>query len=232
MEINEIEKLESPKASKLMMRMVLIAALIIIVIGIIYYRSLAALPFSLGVIATSGLNIIKLRMLERTVQKIVYMEDQEMGKNIIRLQYLLRYLITGVVLVIIGLISTYTTEPAFYSSREAYFAVWAAIFPNAPEALKNAPLISIWGAIAGIFTMQLSVILVRSMKLEKDGTNFIEYKDEDETDENTDEDTDDVNVDIDDEIDNYVDDTDDGSDNDVNDTDDGSDNKPDDVNKV
>ena len=162
--------------------MVLIAALVIIVIGAVFYRSLAAIPFTFGVLITSGLNIIKLRMLERTVHKVVYMEDPEMGKNVVRLQYLLRYFLTGVVLVAVGLIHTYTTPAPFYSSRDAYFGVWAALFPNGPQSLLSAPLISIWGAIAGIFTMQLSVILVRSMKLEKDGNNFIKYDDDDEGD--------------------------------------------------
>ena len=163
-----------------MIRMVMVAALAIIVIGAVFYRSLAAIPFTFGVLITSGLNIIKLRMLERTVHKVVYMEDPEMGKNVVRLQYLLRYFLTGAVLVAVGLIHNYTTPPPFYSTRDAYFGVWAALFPNGPEALLSAPLISIWGAIAGIFTMQLSVILVRSMKLEKDGDTFIEYNDDED----------------------------------------------------
>ena len=171
---------ESPNPSKLMRRMIVVSALAIIVIGAVFYRSLAAIPFALGVMVTSGLNIIKLRMLERTVRKVINMDDQEAGKNVVRLQYLFRYFITGVVLVAVGFIYNYTTPPPFYSSRENYFGVWAALFPNAPEALLNSPLISIWGAIIGIFTMQLSVILVRSMKLEKDGDNFIKYDEDGE----------------------------------------------------
>ena len=175
-----IDDLGSTKASKLMTRMIMVAALIIIIAGVIYYRSLAALPFALGVIIISGLNIIKVRMLEKTVQKVVNMDNQESGKNLVRFQYLLRYMLTGVVLVAIGLISNYTTRPPFYSSRESYFAVWATLFPNAPEALLEAPVISVWGALAGVFTLQLSIMLVRMFKLEKDGTNFIEYKDDDD----------------------------------------------------
>ena len=181
---NVNEKIEPPRASKLMKKMILISALLIIIIGIIFYlidgRPFAALPFALGVLVTATLNIIKMRMLERTVHKVVYMDDQDAGKNVVRLQYLLRYLLTGVVLVAIGLINNYTTAPPFYSSRETYFAVWAMLFPNAPESLLNAPLISVWGALAGIFTLQIAVILVRAMKLEKDGTNFIKYEDENE----------------------------------------------------
>jgi hypothetical protein len=180
--MNESPNVHEPlKPSRLMMKMVLISALIIIVIGAVYYRSLAVIPFALGVFVTSGLNILKLRMLERTVQKVMNTEDQEMGKNIVRLQYLLRYLLTGVVLVAVGLIHNYTSPPPIYSSRDWYIAIWAALFPNAPDALLYAPFISMWGALTGIFTLQLSVILVRSLKLEKDGEHFVKYvEDEDE----------------------------------------------------
>jgi len=177
------------KPSGLMMKMVAVAALIIIVIGLIYYRSLAVIPFALGVLATSALNVLKLRMLERTVQKVVYMEDQETGKNMIRLQYLLRYFMTGLVLVLIGLIHNFTSPPPFYSSRDSYFGIWGMLFPNAPEALLTAPFISIWGALAGLFTLQISVIIVRSFKLEKDGTEFIKYDDEEEQENENEENT-------------------------------------------
>ena len=166
--------------SRFMRKMVLVAAVIIIVIGAVFYRSLAVIPFALGVLATSFLNVHKIRMLERTVEKVLDMEDQQDGKNTVRLQYLLRYFLTGVVLVIIGLIQNYTTPPPFYSSREWYIAVWAILFPGAPESLTTAPLISIWGAIFGIFTLQLSVLLLKIFKREKDGTNFIKYEDDDE----------------------------------------------------
>ena len=175
--------MDSPKTSKLMIRMVIVSAALIIAAGVIYYRSFAALPFALGVLVTSCLNIIKVRMLEQTVRKVVYMDDKEMGKNVVRLQYLFRYFITGIVLVAVGLIHTFTTPPPIYSDRESHLAVWATLFPGAPESFLNAPLISIWGALFGIFTLQLSVILVRSMKLEKDGENFIEYVDDEHEDE-------------------------------------------------
>ena len=168
------------KPSRLMMKMVLISALIIIIIGAVFYRSLAAIPFSLGVMVTSLLNILKLRMLERTVQKVMNTEDSEMGKNIVRLQYLLRYFLTGIVLVAIGLIHNFTSPPPIYSDRDWYIAIWGTIFPNAPEVFIHAPLISMWGALAGIFTLQLSVILVRSLKLEKDGEHFVKYEDDED----------------------------------------------------
>jgi hypothetical protein len=133
-------------------------------------------------------------MLEQTVAKVVEMDDVEAGKNVVRLRYLLRYFLTGIVLVAVGLIHNYTMPPPIYSTRESYITVWATLFPNGPESLLNAPFINIIGALAGIFTLQLSVILVRSLKLEKDGTEFIEYVDDndkeddgEDVDENNDE---------------------------------------------
>jgi len=184
---NKYEKKGLSKPSRLMIRMVIVTALLIIVIGMIYYRSFAALPFALGVIVTSCLNIIKIRMLEQTVHKVMSMTDQDAGKNTVRLQYLLRYLLTGVVLVLVGLIQNYTTPPPFYSDRTWYIAVWAILFPGGSEAFLNAPFISIWGALAGLFTLQASIIIIRSMKLEKNGENFIKYDNDDQVIEPGDE---------------------------------------------
>ena len=127
------------KISRLTKRIIFfigIAALAFIIAGCIYYRSLQALPFALGVILTSSLNVLKIIMLERTANKVVNMQDPDYGKNFVRFQYLLRYFLTGIVLLAVGLLHYYTT----------------------------APFISIWGAVAGIFTMQIAVIVVRSMK--------------------------------------------------------------------
>ena len=179
---------QRPNPAKLMTRMIIISAIIIIVIGTIYYRSFVAVPFTLGVCVTSALNVLKIWMLERSVQRIAGMdvEDKDMGKNIVRFQYLLRYFLTGVVLVAIGLIQNYTSPPPINSNRTVHIEVWATLFPNGPESLLNAPFISIWGALAGIFTLQLAVLIVRSMKLEKDGENFIKYEDDTESENDDD----------------------------------------------
>jgi len=184
-----IENTDELKPVKPMMKMVVVAAIIMIVLGILYYmlsaRPFVALPFALGVLITSALNIIRINMLEKTVRKVINMKmgDQEAGRNTVRLQYLFRFFLTGAVLVAVGLIQNYTTAPPIYSSREFYLPIWALLFPNGPESLLTAPFISLWGALAGIFTMQISVILLRFMKLEEDGTEFIEYKDDDEADD-------------------------------------------------
>jgi len=113
-----------------------ISALVLIAVGAVIYRSLEALYFAVGVILTSSLNVFKVMLLERTVKKAVDMEQPDTGNNYVRLQYLLRYFLTGLVLLAAGLVSVYV-EP---------------------------PFINIWGAVAGLFTLQIAVISVRSMK--------------------------------------------------------------------
>lgn len=175
---------EAVRPTRLMKKMVGVAGLLIIAIGLVYYiidaRALVIIPFTLGVAVTTFLNIFKLHLLERTVQKVVLMDDQGTGKNIVRFQYLLRFMLTGIVLVVIGLIDNFTAVPPFYMPDRSHFPFWATLFPNAPESLLSAPVISMWGALAGIFTLQISVIIIRTLKLEKDGDNFIEYVDDEE----------------------------------------------------
>jgi len=121
-----------------MVRMVCISALGIMVIGALIYRSVEALYFAVGVALTSSLNIGKIYLLERTVNKTLEMTDPNFGKNYVKLQYLLRYFITGAVLVGAALVTLYV-EP---------------------------PFINLWGALAGVFTLQIAVIIVRHSGLD------------------------------------------------------------------
>jgi len=159
-------------------RMIVIVTLAMIAGGVLYYSLMAdlyeALPFALGVIVTSSLNILKIIMLERSIQKTLGMDNPETGKNYIRLQYLFRYFITAVVLVIVGLLHVYIDSPR---------------------------IISIWGALFGLFTMQIALIAVRHTKLiedeppagkTEDGTDNIDEEKEDFTENSNEE-----NVDID-----------------------------------
>jgi len=131
-------------AGQKMVFVICIAALIIAAVGAVVYifvdslPTLDAIPFALGVVLTSALNILKIVMLERTIRITLDMEDPDRGKNYIRIQYLLRYILSGAVLLAAGLVSYYT--------------------PYTSIAI---------GAIIGIFTMQISVIVVRHMKLEE-----------------------------------------------------------------
>jgi len=60
--------------------------------------------FMLGVLLTTGLNIVKAIWLERVVERAVTIESQDAAANLIRVQYFLRFLLTGAVLVAAALI--------------------------------------------------------------------------------------------------------------------------------
>jgi len=168
------------KPSRMVIRMIFIVAFVMIVIGVIFYRSLAAIPFALGVLATSGLNVFLYKMIERTVRKALYLHYQGRGKVLIAFHGMLRFFIAGGVLAIIGVIHSFTSPPPISNPNRLYIEAWAAIFPGAPESLLTAPLISLWGALFGIFTLKLSLKVVGFLKLEKDGEHFVKYEDEEE----------------------------------------------------
>jgi len=119
--------------SKKMIFVIVVTSLVFIVGGVIFFRSFSALPFAFGVISTSALNIVKVIMLERTVQKVVDLKEKNAGRNFARLQYLLRFLLTGLVLF----------------------------------AAAKTPFIDFWGAIIGIFTLQIAAISVKFMKYDE-----------------------------------------------------------------
>ena len=97
-----------------------------ILVGFLYFRSSAAIPFALGVLLASALNCVKLKLLERAVDRAVTLGKEAVGKYI-QTQYILRFLLTGLVL----------------------------------AAAATLPFIDLWGAVAGLFTMQIAVLFVR-----------------------------------------------------------------------
>jgi hypothetical protein len=119
--------------------MIGIAALVMITGGAIFFRSIEALYFAFGVILTSGLNVLKVYMLERTVARTLEMDQESKGENYVKLQNLLRFGITAVVLLGVGLVQIYA-------------------YP---------PFINIFGAIFGLFTLQISVLTCRKTNLEE-----------------------------------------------------------------
>ena len=121
------------------MLMICVVALVIIAGGAVFFQSIEALYFAIGVILTSSLNVLKIYMLERTVNRTLDMDNPESGKNFVRLHYLVRYFLTGAVLLGAGL-------------------VWIYVDP---------PFINIWGAVLGVFTLQIAVIVVRHRKLDE-----------------------------------------------------------------
>ncbi|MCL2767712.1 MAG: hypothetical protein FWE49_03175 [Synergistaceae bacterium] len=112
-------------AEKKMIKVIVISSLIIIAAGAVYYRSLSVLPFAVGVFLMAALNVFKIIMLGRTIERAISMEEKKAG-SFIRFQHLLRFLLTGLVLVIAA----------------------------------KTPFISLWGAAAGIFTLQIAAYYV------------------------------------------------------------------------
>ena len=87
------------KMANKMIRTILIVAGIALVISIIYYRSLAFLPFLFGVVLGALSSIVKVILLDRTVNKAVSMEKKAAQRYVSR-QQLVRMLVSAVPLLI------------------------------------------------------------------------------------------------------------------------------------
>lgn len=85
--------------AKRMIFTILIIASVCILASAIYYRSLDFLPFFFGVLLGSVISITKVFLLERTVDKVLIME-QKRAKNYVSIQHLLRMLLSGAILVL------------------------------------------------------------------------------------------------------------------------------------
>ena len=80
-----------------MINNILIIAFVCILISVLYYRSMKFLPFLFGVLLGSSLSILKVFLLEHTVNKALTMEKTRAGAYV-SIQYILRFLLTGIVL--------------------------------------------------------------------------------------------------------------------------------------
>lgn len=90
------------RLSKVATKMIVViaaASLVFIIAGAVYYRSVSALYFALGVLLGAALNALKVVMLERGVNAAVNMDEKDAG-NYIRFQYLLRFSLTALILVL------------------------------------------------------------------------------------------------------------------------------------
>jgi predicted PurR-regulated permease PerM len=125
--------------AKRMILGILVSSLIFIAAGAAYYRSYSVFPFAIGVLLMAALNILKVLMLERVVRKAVDMDDKKDASNFIRAQYLLRLLLTGIVLFI--------------------------------AATDKVPFVNLWGAVAGIFTMQIAAFSLKFFPVEDEDTD-------------------------------------------------------------
>jgi hypothetical protein len=106
--------------------------------GAAYYRSFHMLPFMLGVVLTSALNVWRITMLRNAVENAVHMETGKDASNYMRGQYLLRFMALTAVLVAAALVAT----------RSDYMSL-------------------LWGAIAGVFTMQIATYSMKVLYKEK-----------------------------------------------------------------
>jgi len=92
--------------AKKMILIVCISVSVIIVIGVVCFRSLSCLPFVLGVLLGGLLNALKIIMLDRVVDKSVKMEEKK-ASNYAWFQSLLRFVLTGAVLAIAAIFLDY-----------------------------------------------------------------------------------------------------------------------------
>lgn len=94
------------KISALAKKMILTICILLIILvaaSIIYYRSLSCLQFIFGALLGSAVSIIKVIILERAVDKALSMDEKSAG-NYVRLQHLLRLMLTGAALLIAALV--------------------------------------------------------------------------------------------------------------------------------
>lgn len=80
-----------------MINNILIIAFVCILISVLYYRSMKFLPFLFGVLLGSSLSILKVFLLEHTVNKALTMEKSKAG-GYAGIQHIFRFFLIGFVL--------------------------------------------------------------------------------------------------------------------------------------
>ena len=121
-----------------MIIVIAISAIIMMLGGALFFRSFSAVLFIIGVALMASVNIVKVFLIKRTVRLTLEHEAAADGKNVARLQYLLRFLLTGVVFLAIAFITRHTGDFA-----------------------------AIWGGLIGAFTLQIGAMSLKFMKLEQ-----------------------------------------------------------------
>lgn len=82
-----------------MITAVLVTAFTFLVSSVLYYRSMAFLPFMLGLALGSAVSIAKVILVDRAVDKALSMDRSRAG-TYVGAQYLLRMLLTAAALII------------------------------------------------------------------------------------------------------------------------------------
>jgi len=86
-----------------MIKISLVLFFLVVIASVIFYRSLEFLPFALGAVLGVALNIVKIFILDRTTVKVLNMENKRAG-SYIRIQHFLRFVLTGLVLLMAALL--------------------------------------------------------------------------------------------------------------------------------
>jgi len=92
--------------SAIVRKMILtIAALsFLLAVGVfVFFRSVEAIPFIVGVLLAMGLNILKVFWLKKTITKIADMDSPQSAKVTYQIQYFLRLVVTAGILLIAAL---------------------------------------------------------------------------------------------------------------------------------
>jgi hypothetical protein len=82
-----------------MIKVICVLTLLVLAVGAVFYRSFAYPPFAFGAVLGAALNILKVIMLKHTVMKLSSIEVEN-ARNYASIQSLLRFLLTGAVLVL------------------------------------------------------------------------------------------------------------------------------------
>ncbi|MGI5900684.1 MAG: ATP synthase subunit I [Christensenellales bacterium] len=89
--------------AKRFLLIICILAALFIAGSVIYYRSSSCLPFVYGVVLGSAASVVKVIILDKTVDKALNMEKKA-ASNYARLNHVLRLLLTAAVLVLAALV--------------------------------------------------------------------------------------------------------------------------------
>ena len=115
-----------------------IAAIIMMAGGVAFFRSISALYFAIGVALMCAVNVAKIFLIKRAIGMTLQHENSKDGKNVARLQYLLRFALTGVVFLAIVLITRQTGDFA-----------------------------AVWGGLVGVLTLQIGAMSLKFMNLDQ-----------------------------------------------------------------
>ena len=139
-----------------------IAALVLVAIALalsILVQSItivAASLFSAGVILMSAMNCFKVYLLERTVNKVSYMDNATIGKAYAMGQYFLRYFLTFFV-------AAAAILTAYLITGVSPFLSFSNQEPSSTEIYSPITL----GLVVGLFTMHIGLIGSRHTKPEE-----------------------------------------------------------------